>query len=106
MEVGEEHTDVPTQNVLDLLLLEATLDDKAPGTVHRAGGTHLREHVLNDVLRLPVHTFADVGDVCKDGLLVAVTQKLWRRNRVPLADGGEEGRVGGMKLGVEAVEEL
>lgn len=75
--------------MLDLFLLEATLDDKAPGTIHRAGGTHLGEHVLNDVLRLPVHTFADIGDVGKDGLLVAVTQKLWRRDRVPLADGGE-----------------
>lgn len=92
--------------MLDLLLLEATLDDQTPRTVHRASGTHLSEHVLDNVLRLPVHTFADIGDVGKDGLLVAITQKLWRRDRVPLANGGEEGGVGCMELGVEAVEEL
>ena len=87
------HTDVPTQNVFDLLLLEATFDDKTPRTVDGSGRTHFCEHVLDDMLRLPVHTFADIGDVRKDGLLVSFTKDLRRRDGVPLAGGREEGRV-------------
>ena len=99
-------TDVTTQNVLDLLLLETTLDDKAPRAVDGAGGTHFREHVLDDVLGLPVHTFADVGDVGEDGLLVAFTCELRRRNCVTFAGGGKECGVRGMELSVESVKEL
>ena len=86
-------TDVSAQNVLDLLLLETTLDDKAPRAVDGAGGTHFREHVLDDMLWLPVHTFADIGDVGEDRLLVSFTEDLRGRDGVPLAGGREEGRV-------------
>ena len=87
------HTNVATEDVLDLLLLEPTLDDETAGTVDGAGGTHFREHVLDDMLRLPVHTFADIGNVGEDRLLVSFTEDLRRRDGVPLAGGREEGRV-------------
>jgi hypothetical protein len=32
-------TDISTQDVFDLLLLESTLDDQALRTIHRPGGT-------------------------------------------------------------------
>ena len=73
--------------MLDLLLLEATLNNETAGTVDRAGGTHFRKHILDDVLGLAMHTLADVGDIREDGLLVTFTQNLGRRNRVPLPCG-------------------
>ena len=45
------------------------------------------------MLRLPVHTFADIGDVGEDRLLVSFAEDLRGRDGVPLAGGGEEGRV-------------
>ena len=87
------HTNVPTENVFDLLLLEATLDDKTTRTINGAGGTHFCEHVLDNMLRLPVHTFAYVGDIGEDRLLVSFTEDLRGRDGVPLAGGREEGRV-------------
>ena len=92
--------------MFDLLLLEATLDDKTTRTINGAGGTHFREHVLDNMLRLPVHTFADIGDVGEDRLLVAFTKNLRGCDGVPLAGGGEEGGVRGMQLAVEAAKEL
>lgn len=88
------HTDVATEDLLDLLLLKATLDDQPTGAIHGTRGTHLREHVLDDMLGLPVHPLADVGDVGEDRLLVAFTQDLWRRDSITLASGVEEGGVG------------
>ncbi len=102
----KERTDVATQDVLDLLLLETTLDDKTSGAVDGAGRTHFRKHVLDDVLGLPVHTFANVGDVGEDRLLVAFTCELRRRDCVTFAGGGKEGGVGSVKLRVESVQEL
>ena len=45
------------------------------------------------MLRLPVHTFADIGDVGEDRLLVSFTEDLRGRDGVSLAGGREEGRV-------------
>ena len=98
-------TDVPAQDVLDLLALETTLDDQPSRAVHGAAGTHFGEHVLDDVLRLPVHTPADLGDVGEDGLL-ALAHDLRGRDREPLAGGLQELGVRGVQLGVEAVKEL
>ena len=102
----KRRTDIPTEDVLDLLLLEATLDDKTAGSIDGAGGTHFGEHVLDDMLWLPVHTFADIGDVGEDRLLVSLAQDLRRRDGVPLAGRGEQGGVGCVQLAVEAMEEL
>ena len=99
-------TDVPTEDMLDLLLLEATLDNETAGTVDRAGGTHFREHVLDDVLGLAMHTLANVGDVREDGLLVSFTKDLRRRDRVPLPCGREQCGVGCVQLAVEPVKKL
>ena len=92
--------------MLDLLLLEATLDDETTRAVDGTSSTHFGEHVLDDVLWLPVHTLADIGDVGEDGLLVAFTQDLRRCDCVTLAGGREEGGVGSVKLAVETMEEL
>ena len=102
----KRRTDIPTEDVLDLLLLEATLDDKTAGSIDGAGGTHFGEHVLDDMLWLPVHTFADIGDVGEDRLLVAFAQDLRGRDGVPLAGRGEKGRVGCMQLAIKAMKEL
>jgi hypothetical protein len=67
--------DVPAEDVLDLLLLEAALDDEARGAVDGAGRAHLREHELDDVLGLSVHALADVADVREDRLLVALARE-------------------------------
>ena len=44
--------DVASEDVLDLLLLEAALDDEAAGTVDAARCTHLGEEELDDVFGL------------------------------------------------------
>jgi hypothetical protein len=89
-------TNVPTQHMLDLLLLEPALDDQSRRAVHGPGRTHLGEHELDDVLRLPVHPFTDVADVREDRLLVALTSERGRSDRVPFAARVEQGGVGGV----------
>jgi hypothetical protein len=37
--IEESFTDISTQDVFDLLLLESTLDDQALRTIHRPGST-------------------------------------------------------------------
>jgi hypothetical protein len=71
----KRQTDIASQNVLDLLLRETALDDQARGAVDGASCTHLSKHELDDVLRLPMHTLADVADVREDRLLIAFTGK-------------------------------
>ena len=104
--VLEKHTDVSTKDVLDLLLLETTLDDETAGTINGPGSTHFSEHVLYDVLRLPVHAFADVGDVGKDGLLVTLTHDLGWRDSVTFAGRCEKSGIRCVELTEEPVEEL
>ena len=99
-------TNIPPQHVLDLLLLEATLDNQTARPVDGAGGTHFCEHVLDDVLGLAMHTLANVGDVREDGLLVSFTEDLRRRDRVPLPCGREQCGVGCVQLAVEPVKKL
>ena len=99
-------TDVTTKNVFDLFLLEATFDDQTTGSVHRPGSTHFGEHELDDVLRLPVHSFTDIGNIGEDRLLVSFSHDLWGSNSVAFGAGGEKSWVGGMKLGVETLKKL
>lgn len=63
--------DVPPQHVLDLFLLETTLDDEAGRAVDGAGRTHFGEKEGDDMFGLSMHAFAYIGDVGKDGTLVA-----------------------------------
>merc|ERR1712029_1156138 len=65
---GDVFDNVATKNVLDLLLLETTLDDEATGTVHGTGGTQFSEQELCHVFVSTLHTLADFGDVGEDGL--------------------------------------
>lgn len=65
------HTDIPSQNILDLFLLESTFDDQSTSTIDGTSRSHLCEQELDDVFRLPMHSLADVSDVCEDGFFVA-----------------------------------
>ena len=78
-------TNIPPEDVLNLLLLESTLDDQSPRTIDGTTRTQLGEQELCDVLVCSLHTLADVGNVGKDGLLVSFTKTLWWRNLVALA---------------------
>jgi hypothetical protein len=46
------HTDVPSQDILDLLLLETTLDDEPACTVYASCRAHFGEQELNNMFRL------------------------------------------------------
>jgi len=102
----KDHTDVTTKDVFDLFLLEATFDDQTARSVHRPSRTHFGKHELDDVLRLSVHSFTDVGNIGEDRFLVSFSHDLWRSNSVAFRTGREKGRVRGMKLAVEPLKKL
>jgi hypothetical protein len=77
-------TDVSTQNVLDLLLLEATLDDKTSASVDGTRSSQFGEQELGNVLVGTLHALANFGDVGENGLLVTFAQTLWRWDLVAL----------------------
>lgn len=77
--------DVLAQHYLQLLGLEATLDDQLPATSDRAAGTQLGEQERGDVLVGALHALADLSEVGEDGLLVAFAHTLGRRDLVALA---------------------
>src|SRR5690242_16176792 len=89
---GDVFDNVPPQHVLDLLLLETTLDDQAARTVDGTAGTQFSEQELSDVLVGTLHPLANLGDVGEDGLLVSFTETLWWGDLVALdAVAGEIG---------------
>ena len=45
-------TNIPSQNVFDLFLLETTFDDEAACAVYAACGTHFGKQELDDMFRL------------------------------------------------------
>ena len=81
---------VSPQNVLDLLLLETTLDDQSALTSHGTTGTQLGEQELCNVLLGTLHPLADLGDVGEDGLLVSFTETLGRWDLVASCAGARE----------------
>lgn len=83
---------VLSQHVLQLLGLEATLDDQSRTAVDGTAGTQLGEQERRDVVLRPLHTLADLGDVGEDGLLVAFAHALGRWDLVAL--GASRGMVG------------
>lgn len=97
-------TDVFPDDDFDLLLLETALDNKSPAAVDGTVGTQFGEKVLRHVLLGTLHTFADVGNVGKDGLPVAFTHALGRGDLVGFR--AAEGVVGVLlgKLAEEALE--
>lgn len=98
-------TNVSAQNVLNLLLLEATLDDKASATVDGTRGTQLSEQELGNVLIGTLHALADLGNVGEDGLLVTFTQTLGRRDLVALHSTATKVGVAIRKHGEETAEQ-
>lgn len=74
----EELTNISSQDVLNLLLLEATLDDQPSRTIHAARRTQLGEQELRNMFVGPLHAPADLRDVGEYGLLVAFPETLRR----------------------------
>lgn len=70
--------DVPPQHVLDLLRLEAALDDELGVAVDGTARAQLGEQKVQQVLRLSMQRFADFGKVGKRRLLGAHAQHLGR----------------------------
>ncbi|KAI6768341.1 hypothetical protein HG530_006350 [Fusarium avenaceum] len=81
-------TDVFSDDVLNLLLLETTLDDQSSATVYGTTGTQLSEQVSSNVLLSSLHALADIGNVGEDSLSVAFSHTLRRGNLVALCSGG------------------
>lgn len=90
---GNVLNNVTTQNSLDLLLLETTLDDQALGSINGSRSSQLGKQELNNVLRLTMHPLADIGNVGKDSLLVTITHNRGRNNGVTLLLTGKLGVV-------------
>jgi hypothetical protein len=67
---------VPPEHVLNLLLLEATLDDQPAVASDGTAGTQLGEQELCNMLLGTLHALANLGDVGEDGLLVAFAKTL------------------------------
>ena len=96
---------IPSQHILDLLLLEAALNHKSFTPVDGTRCAELREQKLRDVLVVAVHALADLGDVGEDGFLVALAETLGRWDFVGARATGEDVWVVLIELVVEAREE-
>lgn len=81
---GDVFDNVSPQDVLDLLLLETTLDNETAGAVNGTTRTQFGEQELGNVLIGTLHPLTDLGDVGKDGLLVSFTETLRWRNLIAL----------------------
>lgn len=102
---GDIFDDVPPEDVLDLFLLEATLNNKTTGTVDGTTGTQLGEQELSNVLVGTLHPLANLSDVGEDGLLVSFTETLGRWDLVALD--AVAGKVGMLRVkeGEKSVQE-
>jgi hypothetical protein len=102
---GDVFDNVSPENVLDLLLLETTLNNKTAGTVDGTAGTQFSEQELGDVLVGTLHPLANFSDVGEDGLLVSFTETLRWRDLVALD--AVAGKIGVLRVeeGEESVEE-
>ena len=81
---GDIFYDVPPENVLNLLLLETTLDDQTAGAVDGTAGSQFGEQELSNVLVGTLHPLANFGNVGEDGLLVSFAETLRWRDLVAL----------------------
>lgn len=97
--------DISSQDVLNLLLLETTLNDQTPATVDTAAGTQFGEQELHDVVVRTLHTLADVGDVREDGTTVTFTQTLRRRDLIRLGAAGQQVGMVALDEGEESGDE-
>lgn len=99
------HTDISSEDVLNLLLLETTLDNQTSGTVDTSAGTQFGEQELHNVVVRTLHTLADIGNVGENGTTVTFTQTLRRRDLVRLGTAGEHVGVVALDEGKETVDE-
>lgn len=99
------HTDISSEDVLNLLLLETTLDDQTSSTVDTSAGTQFGEQELHNVVVRTLHTLADIGDVGENGTTVTFTQTLRRWDLVRLGTAGEHVGVVALDEGKETVDE-
>lgn len=85
--VGKSLTNILSQDVFNLSLLEATLECKSRPifTTSRTGCSHFGEHVCHDVLQRTVYPLANLSDVCEYCLLISVSLNRWRGDRQSLA---------------------
>lgn len=96
---GDVLLDVPTQHVLDLFGLEASLDDQLRVAVHRSASTQLSEQEVQQVLILSVQHPADLCEVGEGRLLRAHAQHLRRTHH-------ELGLAAGCHVGVLVQDDL
>lgn len=75
---GDIFLDVATQDILNLLGLEASLNDQLIVAIHWATCAQFRQQVIQKMLRQPMQHLADLHEVGKGGLLGANSQYLWR----------------------------
>lgn len=75
---------VPPEHVLQLLLLETTLDNQTLLVGKRTACTQFGKQELSNVLVGTLHPLADLGKVGEDGLLVSFTHALRWRDLVAL----------------------
>lgn len=99
------HTDIPTQDGLDTLLLETTLDNETTAAVDGTAGTQLSEQELGDVLVGTLDALADIGDVGENGTTVTLTETLGRGDLVGLGAAREQVGVVALDEGEEARDE-
>lgn len=92
-----KRTDISPQYILDLLLLETTPDHQSSATVHTTAGSQFSKQELHDVVVGPLHPFADINDIGKNGSPIAFAQTLRGGNLVGLGSAGE-------KIGMMAVD--
>jgi hypothetical protein len=97
-ERGGAHTNVSSEDVLKLLLLETAFDDQTTTAINTATGAQFGEQELHNVVVGTLHTLADIGDVGEDSTTVTFTQTLGRRNLIRLGTAGQD-------IGVVALNE-
>ncbi len=65
----EAITDILLEQILNLLLLEPTLDNQTLRSINRASRSHFSEQVLNDVLGLSAHSLTNITEIRECSLL-------------------------------------
>lgn len=75
-------TNIFSEDVFDVLLLQTSLDDQTTGTVNTTTRTQFCEEEAHDMVFGAAHAAADFLDVRENRLSVSFTQTLRRRDLV------------------------
>lgn len=98
-------TDVPSQDVLHTLLRIPSLDDQSLLSIHTSARSQFGKQKLHQMLWLPVHSPANLGQVGKHGLFRSFTGDL-RRNQGEFLLVPSQLGVVRVKQGVESSQEF